>query len=105
MNTILISIAIGIAAGLLDILPMILQKQGKSAIISAFMQYFFVGILIVNTNLFDMPWWLQGGLIALALALPVVVIVAEKDKKAAPIICGNAVVLGTLISLAGQVLL
>jgi hypothetical protein len=105
MNTILISIAIGIAAGLLDILPMVLQKQEKSAIISAFLQYFFVAILIVNTNLFGMPWWLQGGLIALAMALPVVVIVAEKDKKAAPIICATAVVLGTLISVAGHTLL
>lgn len=105
MNTTFISIAIGTAAGLLDILPMILQKQEKSAIISAFLQYFFVSIIIVNINLFGLPWWLQGGLIALAMALPVVVIVAEKDKKAVPIICGTAVVLGTLISLAGQVLL
>ncbi len=105
MNTILISIAIGIAAGLLDILPMVLQKQEKSAIISAFLQYFFVAIIIVNINLFNLHWWLQGGLIALALALPVVVIVAEKDKKAAPIICGNAIILGTLISLAGKLLL
>jgi len=105
MNTILISIAIGIAAGLLDILPMVLQKQDKRAIISAFLQYFFVAIIIVNIDLFGLAWWLKGGLIALALALPVVVIVAEKDKKAAPIICGTAVVLGTLISLAGQMLL
>jgi hypothetical protein len=105
MNTILISIAIGAAAGLLDILPMVLQKQEKRSIISAFLQYFFAGILIVNTNLFGLPWWLQGGLIALALALPVVVIVTEKDRKAAPIICGMAVVLGTLISVTGHVLL
>lgn len=105
MNTILISIAIGTAAGLLDILPMVLQKQEKRAIISAFLQYFFVGILIVNTNLFGLPWWLQGSLISLALALPVVVIVSEKDRKAAPIICGMAVVLGTLISVAGHALL
>jgi hypothetical protein len=105
MHTILISIAIGIAAGLLDILPMILQKQDKRAIISAFLQYFFVAIIIVNIDLFGLVWWIKGGLIALALALPVVVIVAEKDKKAAPIICGMAVVLGTLISVAGHILL
>lgn len=105
MNTVLISIAIGAAAGLLDILPMVLQKQEKRAIISAFLQYFFAGTLIVNTNLFGLPWWLQGGLIALALALPVVVIVSEKDRKAAPIICGMAIVLGTLISVAGHLFL
>lgn len=102
MKTVLISILIGVVAGLLDILPMILQKQGKRAIVSAFLQYFFVAIIIVNIDLFGMVWWLQGGLIALAMSLPVVIIVAEEDKKAAPIICGTAIVLGTLISLAGH---
>ncbi len=102
MNSILISMIIGIAAGLIDILPMILQKQEKSAIISAFLQYFFVSIIILHVTLPGIAWWLQGGLIALAMALPIVIIVAEKDKKAVPVISGMSVVLGTLIGLAGH---
>jgi hypothetical protein len=105
MNTILISIAIGIAAGLIDIFPMILQKQERSALISAFLQYFFVAIVIVNIDLFGIIWWLQGGLISLALALPIIVIVAGKDRKAVPIIAGMAVILGTLIGIAGHYLM
>jgi hypothetical protein len=105
MNTILISIAIGVAAGLIDIFPMILQKQERSALTSAFLQYFFVAIVIVNIDLFGMIWWLQGGLISLALALPIIVIVVGKDRKAVPIIAGMAVILGTLIGIAGHYLI
>ncbi len=104
MNIILLSIVIGIAAGLIDILPMILQKMDRRAIISAFLQYFFVSIVIVNINLPGIAWWLQGGLISLALALPIIIIVTEKDQKAVPIIAGMAVVLGTLIGIAGHYL-
>ena len=104
MNTIFPSMIIGIAAGLIDILPMIIQKQEKSAVISAFLQYFFVSIVILHIDLPGIPWWLQGGLTALALALPIIIIVANKDKKAVSIIGGMSVVLGTLISLAGRYL-
>lgn len=104
MKTYLISIAIGLAAGLIDILPMILQKQNKASILSAFLQYFFVSIVIVNINLPGIPWWLQGGLISLALALPVMVIVSQSERQAVLIIAGMAVVLGSLIGVAGHLL-
>lgn len=104
MKIYLISMLIGLVAGLVDILPMILQKQEKSAIISAFLQYFFISIIIVNIDLPGIAWWLQGGLIALALALPIIIIVSGTDAKAAPIIAGMAVILGSLIGLAGHYL-
>lgn len=103
MNTILISIAIGIAAGLIDIAPMIAQKMERSAILSAFLQYFFVSIVILNIDLPGVIWWLKGGLVSLALALPIMIIVA--DRKAAPIMAGMAVILGSLIGLAGHYLI
>lgn len=105
MNTIFLSMIIGIAAGIIDILPMIIQKQEKSAIISAFLQYFFVSIVILHIDLPGIVWWLQGGLIALAMALPIIIIVAAKDKKAVPIITGMSVILGTLISTTGHYLM
>lgn len=103
MNTILISIAIGIAAGLIDIAPMIAQKMERSAILSAFLQYFFVSIVILNIDLPGVIWWLEGGLVSLALALPIMIIVA--DRKALPIMAGMAVILGSLIGLAGHYLI
>jgi hypothetical protein len=102
MKTLLISIAIGIAAGIIDIVPMLLQKMDKRAIVSAFLQYFFVSIIIVNIHLPGIPWWLQGGIISLALACPILVIVSGADKKAVPVIAIMSVVLGTLIGIAGH---
>jgi hypothetical protein len=47
---------------------------------------------------------LQGGLISVALALPVVVLVSMQDKKAVPIILTMAAIIGTLIGMAGHFL-
>jgi hypothetical protein len=100
----LVSIAIGVVIGVIDILPMIAQKLAKRAIVSAFLQYFFVSIIIVNIDLPGIAWWLQGSIISLALSAPILVIVSENDKKAVPIIAAMAVILGTLISIAGHFL-
>ena len=104
MDTLLLSAIIGVVAGIIDIIPMIIQKLDKRASISAFLQYFFVSIIIVNIDLPHIIWWLQGGLISVAFALPVVVIVSVQDKKAVPIILSMAAVLGTLIGIAGHYL-
>ncbi len=105
MNTLFISMGIGVAAGLLDILPMILQKMEKISIISAFLQYFFVSIVIVHINLPGIVWWLQGSLISLALALPILVIISSNDMKSVPIIASMAIILGALIGIAGHYLI
>jgi hypothetical protein len=104
MNTLLLSAIIGIVAGTIDIIPMIIQKLDKRANISAFLQYFFVSIIIVNIDLPHVVWWLQGGLISVALSLPVVFIVAMNDKKVVPIILTMAAIMGTLIGVAGHYL-
>jgi hypothetical protein len=104
MNTLLLSVVIGLVAGLIDIVPMWLQRLKKDAVISAFLQYLFVSVIIVNIDLPYIAWWLEGGMIAFALALPVVMIVAKTDKKSVPIILITSVILGTLIGIAGHFL-
>ena len=104
MDTLLLSALIGIVAGSIDIIPMLIQKLDKRATISAFLQYFFVSIIIVNTDLPHIVWWLQGGMISVAFALPVVVLVSAQDRKAVPIILTMAAILGTLIGVAGHFL-
>jgi len=102
MKGLFVSMVIGIAAGVLDILPMLIQKMDKRAIGSAFLQYFFVSIVIININLPGIVWWLQGGVISLCLALPVILIVSKNEMKSVPIIATMSIILGTLISLAGH---
>lgn len=104
MNIVLLSVLIGVVAGAIDALPMILKKLPKRAIVSAFLQYLFVSVIIINIDLPNVVWWIEGGLIALMMAIPIVIIIAETDKKSVPIILANAVVLGTLIALAGHFL-
>jgi hypothetical protein len=104
MNTLLISMAIGIVAGIVDILPMVIMKMNKVSITSAFLQYFFVSIIIVNIDLPGIAWWLEGSIISLALALPIIIIVSDQDKKAVRIIGSMAIILGALISITGHYL-
>jgi len=104
MNTLLISCAIGIAAGIIDIIPMFAKRMERRAILSAFLQYFFVSIVIVHIDIPVTPWWIEGGLVSLALATPIAIIVAGEDRKAAPVIAAMSVILGTLIGIAGHFL-
>lgn len=46
MNHFLTALIIGIAAGIIDVVPMILQKLDKRACLSAFMQWLFLGFII-----------------------------------------------------------
>jgi hypothetical protein len=105
MKSLIISVLIGLFIGTLDVIPMVIQKLNKRACLSAFLQYFFVSIIIVNINIPVIPWWLEGALISSTLSLPVIVIISEKDKKAVPIILGMSVVLGTIIGIAGHFLI
>ena len=102
MNILVLSILIGLVAGIIDIIPMIIKKLDKRASISAFLQYLFLGIIIVNIDLPYIIWWLEGGLISLAFTLPIVLIVSKEDKKSVPIIMANSIILGTLIGIAGH---
>lgn len=105
MRDFLLTLLIGAVAGTIDVIPMIKMKLDKFFISSAFLYYLIVPFLIFNTELFHMPWWLKGGVIALAVAVPVIVVVAKEDKKTAPIMAVTSTVLGTLIGCAGHFLL
>ena len=96
---------IGIFFGFVDIIPMLIQKLPKRANISAFLQYFFVSIVIVFIDLPGIVWWLKGPLVALCLSVPIIIIASEKDKKSIFIIGLMSIILGSLIGLADTLLL
>ena len=104
MNILLLSILIGLVAGLIDIIPMIIKKLDKRATLSAFFQYLFLSIIILNIDLPYIVWWLEGALISLAFTIPIVLIVSINEKKSVPIIITNAIILGSLIGIAGHFL-
>ena len=104
MKELLLTLLIGCAAGIIDILPMIKMKLDKYAISSAFIFYFVMPFIIFNINLLGNLWWLKGGLITFVLAIPTIIIVSKADKKSALPISVMAIVLGTCIGIAGHFL-
>lgn len=100
MNNILIAIIIGLVAGLIDVIPMIIMKLEKSANISAFVHYFVLGLIIPFVG-WDMTPWLKGIIISFLTAIPVMVIVYPKDKKAIIPMIIFSLILGAGIGMAG----
>ena len=57
---------------------------------------------IFNVDIPHILWWLEGGVVGLALTIPMLIQVGHSDKKSLPIIAFNAILLGTLVGLAGH---
>lgn len=98
MKEILITAFIGIIIGAIDVLPMIKMKLDKYSIVSAFVFYFTLPFIIMNTDLYGLLWWIKGGLIGFMLALPVIIMVAKDDKNSLPPMLIMSTVLGIVVS-------
>ncbi len=100
MNNILIALIIGLIAGVIDIIPMIIQKLEKRDTISAFVHYFALGLIIPFVS-WEITPWIKGSVIALLTAIPIMIIVYPKDKKAILPMIVFSLILGAGIGLAG----
>lgn len=89
----------GIVIGAVDILPMVKMKLDKYSIASAFVFYFTLPFIILNTELFHMVWWIKGGLLGAILALPMIIIVSKEDKKSGLPMLIMSTMLGEVISI------
>lgn len=105
MKELMITLLIGVVAGILDILPMIKMKMDKFSTTSAFVHYLIAPFIIFNIELFGMTWWLKGGVLNLVLAIPVIILAAKDDRNAVPPMVITSIVLGTLIGIAGHFIL
>lgn len=56
MDKLLFSILLGLLIGLIDIIPMMVQKLPKYSTVSAFIHYFFITIVIIHLDLPQVPW-------------------------------------------------
>lgn len=100
MNNLTIAILIGLVAGTIDVLPMIIMKLDKISSISAFVHYFVLGLIIPFVN-WDLSPWLTGVIISFLSALPIMIIVFPKDKKALIPMLVFSIILGAGIGIAG----
>jgi len=100
MNEILIALLIGIVAGIIDIIPMIIQKMDKYANLSAFTHWIVLGLIIPFVS-WNIAPWLKGLIIAEISVIPILLIVAPNDKKAIIPISIMSAILGIGVGLAG----
>ncbi len=100
MNQYLIAIIIGLVAGLIDVIPMIIMKLEKTATLSAFVHYFALGLIIPFVGWGIAPW-LKGVIISVISALPIMIIVYPTDKKAIIPMMIFSLIIGAGIGIAG----
>lgn len=100
----LLTLLIGIIAGVIDVLPMIKMKVDKYSCISAFVYYVIVPFIIFRINWFSNLWWLRGGIVAILMAIPVIILVSKEDKKSPVAMIIMSIVLGSIIGVVGHFL-
>lgn len=100
MEKILIALCIGVAAGIIDVIPMIIQKLDKTANWSAFIHWVVLGLIIPFVH-WDMDPWLKGLVIGVLTTVPVMIIVGSNDRKALIPMTLFSAILGIGVSWAG----
>ncbi len=102
MNHVLIALIIGVAAGIIDTLPMIVKKMNLYANLSAFTHWVFLGLIISFVS-WNIPSWLKGLVVAELSAIPIVLMIVKDEKKAIIPITVMSAILGAGIGIAGKV--
>jgi len=97
MQTILFSLSLGAIAGIIDIIPMIIQKLDKYAILSAFVQWVILGLFITYIKIPGVDGWLKGLLVAVLMCFPIVILVMKDDPKSVGIIILTSAILGSVV--------
>lgn len=101
MNDIFIALIIGIIAGIIDVIPMIIMKLEKTASLSAFSHWVVLGLVIPFVN-WDLDTWLKGLVLAELFAIPVIIMVAKNDRKSIWSIVLMSAILGIAVGIAGD---
>jgi len=101
MKKLQLSLLLGITAGIIDVIPMIIQKLTWDANISAFVFWIVMGFIIPRISL-PIKSWQKGLLIAELCALPIMILVFAVDPKAIIPIAIMSAILGSLIGFLSE---
>jgi hypothetical protein len=99
MRTLIVGLCVGIVAGILDIAPMLARKMPPRPILSAFLQWLALGLVIAHLRS-PLPSWANGIAAGFLLSLPVAVLIAETEPGSVPIVVATSIVLGALCGIA-----
>ena len=96
MNPILTGILLGIVAGIIDVIPMIIKKLTWDANISAFLMWVIVGFFVATIDI-NMNPILKGILIAFLVLTPCAILIGWKEPKSLIPIFVMTLILGGLL--------
>jgi len=99
MKHVIIGILLGIVAGIIDVIPMVIKKLSWDANISAFTMWIVVGFFIATIDLSMNPI-LEGIIIALLVLLPAAILIGWKEPKSLVPIVFMTIVLGGILGYA-----
>lgn len=95
----LIGILFGIIAGILDVIPMVIQKLTWDANISAFSMWVIVGLMISSID-FKIPPIIKGILVSFLILLPTAILIGWKEPLSLLPISLMTIILGGSLGLA-----
>lgn len=98
MDKLVKSLLLGIAAGIVSVIPMLLQAVSWQVSIGTVLHWLALGIIITFARLPMFPW-LSGATIALLTSIPLALIVSETDAFTALLTIASSAVLGALLGL------
>ncbi len=93
---VLMGLALGAGAGILDLVPMIFQRLPLEAMISAFSMWIAVGVL-VSTSSMALPSPVRGTSVALLVLAPCAVLIGAKEPIAVIPVAAITLVLGSVL--------
>lgn len=96
MNKIKLGILLGIIAGVIDVIPMIIQKLTWDANFSAFAHWIIAGFLISTTSLKIKGAW-KGLLISVLLLIPVGILVGWQEPVSLIPMSIMTIILGSIL--------
>lgn len=88
-------IFLGLFFGLLDTIPMIINKIEKHAILSAFVYHLIMPFILFHFSPYSYLI-INGAFLYLICSIPIVILVFKDDKKSVPIILCTSIVVGIL---------
>ncbi len=98
MKNLIIGLILGIVAGIIDTVPMIIQDLDCFAITSAFIHWMVLGIIIPSIK-WDIKPWITGIIIAELTALPIMILLLKDDPKSIIPIFVFSAILGGLLNI------
>jgi hypothetical protein len=99
MKRILIGMVVGVVAGTIDVVPMILMKLTWDANLSAFSMWVIIGVLISTTSL-NLPGMVKGAVLSLMVLCPSAILIGWKEPASLMPILLMTVVLGGISGFA-----